>query len=210
MPGNCCGAGCTPADNVSPRYRKALWVALWINIVMFIVEIVGAFASGSASLLADAADFFGDALNYGLSLAVLSSGLLWRTRVALLKGITMGVFGSIVLIKAGWNAMTGTVPEPQIMGVVALLALLANIGVALMLYAFRNGDADMRAVWLCSRNDAIGNVAVMLAALGVASTGQAWPDLVVAGVMGVLGLTAATTVIRHARKELARLQPTGR
>lgn len=202
MAGGCCGASCSQHTDLSPRYRRVLWVALWVNALMFAVEVVGGFHSGSASLLADAADFLGDAANYGLSLAVLSLGLLWRARAALVKGLTMGGFGVFVLGKAAWNAMTGVPPEPTVMGVIAVLALLANGGVAVMLYAFRNGDANMRSVWLCSRNDAIGNVAVMLAAVGVFGTGQAWPDLVVAGVMGTLGLTAAAAVIRHARMEL--------
>jgi Co/Zn/Cd efflux system component len=184
-------------------------VALWVNALMFAVEVGGGFRSGSASLLADAADFLGDAANYGLSLAVLSLGLLWRARAALVKGLTMGGFGVFVLGKAAWNAMTGVPPEPAVMGVIAVLALLANGGVAVMLYAFRNGDANMRSVWLCSRNDAIGNVAVMLAAAGVFGTGQAWPDLIVAGVMGTLGLTSALAVMRHAREELAAIPQTG-
>jgi Co/Zn/Cd efflux system component len=193
---------------MSPRYRKALWVALWVNALMFTVEVSGGLHSGSASLLADAADFLGDAANYGLSLAVLSLGLLWRARAALVKGLTMGGFGIFVLGKAAWNAMTGVPPEAAMMGVVAVLALLANGGVAIMLYAFRNGDANMRSVWLCSRNDAIGNMAVMLAAAGVFGTGQAWPDLIVAGLMGTLGLTSALAVVRHAGKELATIPQT--
>lgn len=203
MAGDCCGVGCATRDGIDPRYRKALWAALWINSAMFVAEIIGGFQSGSVSLLADAADFLGDAANYGLTLAVLSLGLRWRARAALVKGFTMGAFGVFVLGKAAWSAMTGLPPQPATMGAIAFVALMANVGVALMLYAFRNGDANMRSVWLCSRNDAIGNVAVMLAALGVFGTGQAWPDLVVAGVMGTLGLTAAAAVVRHARKELA-------
>lgn len=203
MADQCCAAACAAGGAINPRYRRALWAALWINAAMFAVEIAGAIASGSVSLLADAADFLGDAANYGLSLAVLPLGLAWRARAALAKGLAMGVFGVFVLVMAGWNAMSGAPPEPYTMGAIALLALMANTGVAIMLYAFRNGDANMLSVWLCSRNDVIGNVAVMLAALGVLGTGQAWPDLAVAGVMGMLGLTAAVAVVRHARAELA-------
>ncbi len=208
MAGGCCGASCSQHTDLSPRYRRVLWVALWVNALMFAVEVGGGFRSGSASLLADAGDFLGDAANYGLSLAALSLGLLWRARAALVKGLTMGGFGVFVLSKAAWNAMTGVPPEPTVMGVIAVLALLANGGVAVMLYAFRNGDANMRSVWLCSRNDAIGNVAVMLAAVGVFGTGRAWPDLIVAGVMGMLGLTSALAVVRHAGKELATIPQT--
>ena len=204
MPGCSCATSCEPTQAVvSPRYRRALWVALILNAVMFFVEITGGLQSGSVSLLADAVDFAGDAANYGLSLAVLSMGLAWRARAALTKGITMGVYGLLVLAKAAWAAALGILPEPLTMGLVALLALAVNIGVAIMLYAFRNGDANMRAVWLCSRNDAIGNIAVALAALGVFGTGTAWPDLLVAGAMAALALTASVAVVRHARVELA-------
>lgn len=192
---------------MSPRYRRALWVALILNAVMFFVEIVGGLQSGSVSLLADAVDFAGDAANYGLSLAVLSMGLVWRARAAWVKGVTMGAYGVLVLAKTAWVAAQGIPPEPMTMGLVALLALAVNVGVAIMLYAWRNGDANMRSVWLCSRNDAIGNVAVAIAALGVFGTGSAWPDLLVAGVMATLALTASVTVVRHARAELIQAVP---
>jgi Co/Zn/Cd efflux system component len=182
-------------------------VALVLNAVMFFVEIAGGLQSGSVSLLADAVDFAGDAFNYGLSLAVLSMGLVWRARAAWVKGMTMGAYGVLVLAKTAWAAAQGIPPEPMTMGLVALLALAVNVGVAIMLYAWRNGDANMRSVWLCSRNDAIGNVAVAIAALGVFGTGSAWPDLLVAGVMATLALTASVTVVRHARAELVLAVP---
>jgi Co/Zn/Cd efflux system component len=182
-------------------------VALVLNAVMFFVEIAGGLQSGSVSLLADAVDFAGDAFNYGLSLAVLSMGLAWRARAAWVKGVTIGAYGVLVLAKTAWAAALGVQPEPMTMGLVALLALAVNVGVAIMLYAWRNGDANMRSVWLCSRNDAIGNVAVAIAALGVFGTGSAWPDLLVAGVMATLALTASVTVVRHARAELVLAAP---
>jgi Co/Zn/Cd efflux system component len=198
-----CTDHCSPRNEpVSPRFRRTLWIALVINIVMFGVEFAAGLRADSVSLLADAVDFLGDAANYGLSLFVLSMLPVWRSRAALLKGLTMGAYGVFVLSQAGWNAMSGVVPEAAIMGMVGLLALIANVSVAALLYAFREGDANMRSVWLCSRNDAIGNVAVMLAALGVFGTGTAWPDLAVAVGMGLLALTAARAVIRQARKEL--------
>ncbi|HWH74983.1 MAG TPA: cation transporter [Methylibium sp.] len=186
----------------SPRYRRILWIALLVNAAMFAVELGGGLHAGSVSLLADAVDFFGDAANYGLSLWVLGMALAWRARAALFKGLTMGAFGVFVLGKAAWSAIAGTVPEPITMGAIGLLALLANVSVAVLLYAWREGDANMRSVWLCSRNDAIGNVAVMAAALGVFGSGRGWPDLAVAAVMGVLAVTAADSVIRQARDEL--------
>ncbi len=210
---NSCGShGCAathPTTAVSPRYRRVLWAALVINAAMFGVELAGGLHSGSVSLLADAVDFFGDAANYGISLLVLGMALTWRARAALFKGLTMGAFGIFVLGRAAWSATTGTVPEPLTMGLIGALALLANVAVAVMLYAWREGDANMRSVWLCSRNDAIGNLAVMAAALGVSGTTSGWPDLAVAAVMGVLALTAAQSVARQARAEL-RPGPTAR
>jgi Co/Zn/Cd efflux system component len=178
-------------------------VALAINALMFLVEIGGGLKSGSVSLLADAVDFAGDAANYGLSLAVLAMGSLWRARAALVKGLTMGAYGLLVLGKTVWAAMSGVPPEPITMGAIALLALAANVSVAMMLYAFRDGDANMRSVWLCSRNDAIVNVAVGLAALGVLGTGTAWPDLSVAAVIASLALSGAWSIVRQARGEIA-------
>jgi Co/Zn/Cd efflux system component len=203
MSDTCCSHSCaTPAARQSPRYRRVLWAALIINIAMFIVELACGLQGGSVSLLADAVDFFGDAANYGISLLVLGMALTWRARAALLKGLSMGAFGLFVLSRAVWSAAAGTVPEPVTMGAIGALALLANVSVAAMLYAWREGDANMRSVWLCSRNDAIGNLAVMAAALGVFGTGSGWPDLAVAAVMGVLAMTAARSVIQQARAEL--------
>ena len=188
----------------TPRYRRVLWVALALNVAMFAVEIGAGFRSGSVSLLADAIDFFGDAANYGVTLAVLSMGLAWRARAAVLKGLSMVGFGLFVAGKTLWSAMQGVPPEALTMGLVGTLALGVNVAVALMLYAFREGDDNMRSVWLCSRNDAIGNVAVMLAALGVFGTGTAWPDLAVAAVMAALALSGGWSVLRQARGELGR------
>ncbi|SEP58144.1 Co/Zn/Cd efflux system component [Azotobacter beijerinckii] len=207
MPGACCSS-CSTSIPVSPRFRRALWVALFVNAAMFAVEIGAGVKSGSVSLLADSLDFAGDAANYGISLAVLAMGLAWRARAALVKGITMAAFGVFVLVKTGWSAYAGIPPEPLTMGAVGLLALFANAGVALMLYAFRDGDANMRAVWLCSRNDAIGNLAVMLAAAGVFGTGSGWPDALVALLMAALALSAGTAVVRQARQELAQAAQT--
>jgi Co/Zn/Cd efflux system component len=202
----CCSHGCAaPPAIQSPRYRRVLWAALVINAAMFGVELAGGLRAGSVSLLADAVDFFGDAANYGISLAVLGMAQTWRARAALFKGLSMGAFGIFVLGRAAWSAAAGTVPEPVTMGAIGTLALLANVVVAAMLYAWREGDANMRSVWLCSRNDAIGNLAVMAAALGVFGTGSAWPDLAVAAVMGFLALSAAHSIVRHARAELRPL-----
>jgi len=206
MSAHCCDHDPKPsaAQANSPRYRRILWVALAVNLAMFGIEIGAGLQSGSVSLLADAIDFFGDAANYGVSLAVLSMGLVWRARAALLKAASMLGFGVFVLGRAFWVATQGGTPEALTMGAIGLLALIANVGVAALLYAYREGDANMRSVWLCSRNDAIGNVAVMLAALGVFGTGSAWPDLGVAAAMAALAITGAYSVFRQARKELRR------
>ena len=202
MAKDCCDSGCSSNTLITPRYRKILMIALAINAAMFIVEVVGGFNASSVSLMADAIDFFGDAMNYTISLLVLSMSLMWRARAALFKGITMGLFGLFVLASAVWSFIHGKVPEPYTMGLIGMLALVANVSVALMLYAYREGDANMRSVWLCSRNDAIGNLAVILAAVGVFGSGSAWPDLLVAMIMASLSLTASFQISTQAFKEL--------
>jgi Co/Zn/Cd efflux system component len=202
---SCCSGGCSSdKPPVDAKYRRILWIALCVNAVMFAIELFGGLSAGSVSLLADSVDFFGDAANYGVSLFVLALAPIWRSRTALLKGMTMGGYGIFVLLAAGWNFVNGTVPASQTMGVIGALALASNLGVAALLYAYRNGDSDMRSVWLCTRNDAIGNAAVILAALGVFGTGSGWPDILVACIMGMLGITASRSVIRHARDEMRK------
>lgn len=193
---------CQPAP-VKPdgRFRTALWIALIINLLMFVVELFGGMYAHSAALWADALDFFGDAANYAISLVVLGMSLYWRATVALLKGITMATFGCLVLVKTVYNYMQGIPPEAITMGVIGGLALVANVVAAVILYRFRDGDSNMKSVWLCSRNDAIGNVAVILAAVGVFGTGSLLPDIIVAVIMAGLGLTAGYQVIKKAWAE---------
>jgi len=199
MSAHCCPP---PPPSVNPAYRRALWVALGVNALMFVVEAAASWQSGSLALLADSIDFFGDAANYALSLVVVGMALTVRAKAALVKAACMGAFGVFVLGQAAWRLGSGAAPEAFTMGVVGFAALLANVGVAWMLFRFRGGDSQMRSVWICSRNDAIGNLAVMAAALGVFGTGHAWPDLAVAAVMGGLALSGAHTVWRQARAEL--------
>ena len=205
---DCCDGGCAanppPAD---PAYRRVLWIALLVNALMFGVELAGGWLAGSVSLLADAVDFLGDAANYGVSLFVLGLAPIWRARTALLKGATMGAYGVFVIGSALLHLAAGTVPQAQTMGMVGFAALAANLLVAALLFAYRKGDANMRSVWLCTRNDAIGNLAVMLAAFGVWRSGSGVPDLLVAGVMGILGLSAARSVIAQARPHPGRPFP---
>lgn len=191
---------------VDIRYRRILMLALILNALMFGVEVVAGSAASSNALLADALDFLGDAANYGISLFVLGMALQMRARAALLKGVTMGLFGLWVLGKASWDIFYGITPEALTMGVVGALALATNLSVAFLLYRYRTGDSNMQSVWICSRNDAIGNIAVMLAALGVGLTGSAWPDIAVAFGMALLALSGAAHVIKQARTEM-KVQP---
>ena len=184
-------------------YRRVLWIALFANVAMFLVEIVAAVWSGSSALAADAADFLGDSANYALSLGAIAAGGLWISRVALLKGMAMSLYGVAVLAYAGWRAWLNVPPEALTMGAVGLLALAVNFGVAAMLYRFREGDANMRSVWLCTRNDVIANVLVLVAAAGVFGTGTVWPDVGAALILAVLGLSSGRIVIRQARAELS-------
>lgn len=199
MSAACCPTRPSAAD---PAYRRVLAIALILNAAMFVVELVSGVAAGSSSLLADAVDFAGDASNYALSLGALVLLPAWRPRVAYFKGISMGAYGILVLAITAWHAHRGTVPEAATMGAVALLALAVNVGVAVLLYRYRQGDADMRSVWLCSRNDAIGNVAVMTAAAGVLGSGSGWPDWLVAALLVSLALTASVSVVRQAGREI--------
>ena len=172
-------------------YRRVLWAALAINGAMFLIEVATGLMAGSASLQADALDFLADAANYGISLFVAGMALRYRARAALAKGITMGLFGLSVLGTSIWHAVYGTLPEVVTMGVVGFTALIANAVSLALLWAYRAGDSNMRSVWLCSRNDVLGNFAVLLAALGVFGTGQGWPDVIVASIMGGLALHSA-------------------
>lgn len=199
MATNCCASS---AVHTSKRYRRALWVAFGLNATMLILEIVMGAKSASLSLLADSLDFFADSANYLMSLVVLPMALAYRAKVAWFKGLVMAVSGVLILLMACVRAWTGVLPNYEQMGVIGLLALFAN-GLSLwVLYHFREGDSNMRSVWLCSRNDAIGNVAVMVAGGLVALTGTNYPDLVVAVILATLALTTAHTIIKQARLEL--------
>lgn len=206
MGAHCCGSGHQHGAENRQRdasYRRVLWIALAINAAMFLVEIGAGLATGSVSLQADALDFLADAGNYGISLFVIGMALRYRARAALAKGATMGLFGLWVIGATVWQAVSGTLPDAVTMGAVGFAALIANAAVFGLLWAYRAGDSNMRSVWLCSRNDVIGNIAVMLAALGVFGTGTGWPDVIVAAAMAVLALQGSWAVIRQASDELS-------
>jgi Co/Zn/Cd efflux system component len=201
---DCC---CPPPLNLDPHrgnnaYRRVLWTVLAINAAMFLVEIGAGLAAGSASLQADALDFLGDAANYAISLFVVGMALRYRAGAALAKAATMGAFGLWVIATVVWHALHGTLPSAFTMGAVGVAALAANAASFALLWAYREGDANMRSAWICTRNDVLGNLAVLLAAAGVFGTGTGWPDLIVAAIMSALALQGAATVAKQAASEL--------
>jgi Co/Zn/Cd efflux system component len=202
MSTDCCNHCHEPDRQRDAAYRRVLWLVLAINAVMFAIEIGAGLAAGSVSLQADALDFLGDVANYGISLFVVGMALRYRAMAALGKGATMMAFGIWVLAVAGWHIHHGTLPQAFTMGAVGFAALLANVASFGLLWAFRSGDANMRSAWICTRNDVLGNVAVLLAALGVFGTGTGWPDVIVAAIMAALALQGAAVVIRQSLGEL--------
>ena len=202
MAKNCCVAADVGDAHNDPRWRRVLWMALALNAIMFAIEIVAGIAADSRALQADALDFLGDSANYAISLGVAGMAIAWRARAALAKAATMLGFGLWVLGWALWGFFASASPDAGTMGIVGFLALAVNIAVAAMLFQYRTGDANMRSVWICSRNDAIGNIAVLAAAVGVFGTGRAWPDLVVASIMAGLAVWGSAEVFKQARGEL--------
>ncbi len=200
----CCGdERCAPTKAIETAgWRRVLWIALAINAMMFVTEIAAGVSAGSVSLQADALDFLGDSANYAVSLAVAGLNLTWRARAAFAKGASLTALGLWVAASTVWHAAFRTLPQAEVMGAVGLAAIIANGGVALLLYRFRTGDANMRSVWICSRNDVIGNAAVLLAAAGVFGTGTGWPDILVAAVMALLGLAGGREIMKHAARDL--------
>jgi len=203
---NCCDH-CPTLDphRGNAAFRRVLWAVLGINAAMFLIEIGAGLAAGSASLQADALDFFGDAANYAISLFVVAMVLRYRAMAALAKGSTMGLFGLWIIGTVVWHALQGTLPSAFTMGTVGFLALAANAASFGLLWAHRDGDANMRSAWICTRNDVLGNLAVLIAAAGVFGTGTGWPDVVVAAVMATLALQGAWLVIRQSLGELRQL-----
>ena len=201
MAGGCCDGGAA-FDGMSRAYKKVLWTVIAINGAMFLVEMGAGLQAGSQALQADALDFFGDTATYAISLMVLGQALHLRAKAALFKGLTLAAFGVYVLGSSLYHMIFIGQPEPFTIGVVGVLALVANLTSAFLLFRFRDGDANVRSVWLCSRNDAIGNVAVIFAAAGVWLTGTAWPDLVVAAAMALLFLNGARQITDQALAEL--------
>ena len=203
MAGSCCGHD-AKFDGVSDEFKKALWMVIAINGIMFVVEMTAGAFAGSKALQADALDFLGDTVTYAISLYVIGMSLRVRATAALVKGLSLGAMGLWVLGSTAYQVLVLGVPSATVMGAVGFLALAANLASVLLLMRFKDGDANVRSVWLCSRNDAIGNVAVVVAAAGVFLTGTAWPDLVVAALMAGLFLWSAAQIVRQAATEMRR------
>ena len=196
----CCGSD-AKFDGVSEDYKRRLWLVIAINVLMFVVEMSAGRLAQSQALQADALDFLGDALTYGISLAVIGSSIAVRTNEALFKGISLLIVGAWVFGSTVYRVFYGGVPAAEIMGWVGFLALIANCASVLLLMTYKEGDANVRSVWLCSRNDAIGNIAVLMAALGVWGTASGWPDLIVAGIMASLFLSSSFQIIKQSLEE---------
>jgi len=206
MSDSCCGAD-VRFDGLDPRYKRVLWTVIAINAVMFVVEIAAGRIAGSQALQADALDFLGDTLTYGLSLAVIGRSIQTRSFAALFKGLTLTVMGLWVFGSTLYHVLVLGVPRAEIMGVIGFLALAANVASVLLLLRYKDGDANVRSVWLCSRNDAIGNVAVMGAALAVWGTTSAWPDLLVAAIMAGLFLWSSAQILQQGWREYRAGEP---
>jgi Co/Zn/Cd efflux system component len=205
MGGQCCGED-LKFDGMSVAFKLSLWAVIAINAVMFVIEMTAGFASSSQALKVDALDFLGDTITYGLSLYVIGMPGVWRARAALFKGASLAAMGLWVLGSTFYFTLSNNLPEAQIMGSIGALALAANLLSVVILLKYRNGDSNVRSVWLCSRNDTIGNVAVIMAAGGVWGTGTAWPDLTVAVIMASLFLWSSVSIIRQAREEISTSQ----
>ena len=202
MAGGCCGGCETTAPTQDKTWRRVLWIALAINAGMFGIELAAGVVAHSASLKADALDFLGDAANYAISLGVAGLALTWRAWAAFAKGASLLLLGLWVLASAVSTAIAGTLPKAETMGVIGVAAFIANLACAVMLWRYREGDANRRSVWICSRNDAIGNLAVVAAAAGVFGTGTGWPDIIVAAILAGLGISGGWQIMRQAFGEL--------
>jgi Co/Zn/Cd efflux system component len=201
MSGCSCGSD-VKFEGLSAAYKRALWVVIAINGAMFVVEMLAGTIAGSQALKADALDFLGDTATYAVSMFVIGMPLVWRARAALFKGLSLGAMGLWVLGSTAYHVLLLGLPRAEVMGLIGLLALLANLASVLILLKYRNGDANVRSVWLCSRNDALGNLAVVFAAGGVWTTETAWPDLIVAGVMASLFLWSSVQIVHQASQEM--------
>ncbi len=193
---------CCKVRTISEQQRRVVQVVLWINSGMFLLEATAGLLSHSTALLADSVDMLGDAIVYGFSLYVIGRGSVWLGRAAMLKGVIMAVFGMVVLAHVVIKTVHGFVPAAEVMGVVGILALAANLICLVLLWQHRGDDINMRSAWVCSRNDVIGNAGVLLAAVAVYLTGSPWPDIVIGLLIATLFIRSAIFIIREASREL--------
>jgi len=190
-------------SHITPLYQRALWIVILLNVGFGLIEMIGGFFARSQALKADALDFLGDGLITLLGVLSIGWSLLWRAYSALIQGLFLGALGIGVLVSTTYRVIVIDQPEPELMGVLGAIALVVNIMAAVVLIPHRTGDANVRAVWLFSRNDAIGNIAVVTAAGLVAWTGAPWPDLVVAAVIAGLFLHSSWVIVRDAQADLS-------
>ena len=200
--GACCHHNQTTFDGLSADYRRRLWLVISLNAGMFLVELSAGALAGSRALQADALDFLGDSLTYGVSLAVIGAAVRVRAWAAFAKGVSLTMMGLWVFGATAYQVLIAGVPRAEVMGVVGFMALAANVASVLLLARYKDGDSNVRSVWLCSRNDAIGNVAVMIAAAGVWWTATRWPDLIVAAIMATLFLYSSAQILAQALREI--------
>ena len=201
MSAHCCGHDST-FEGLSADYRRRLWAVIAINAAMFVVELAAGALAGSQALQADALDFLADSLTYGISLAVIGAAVRVRAWAAFAKGLSLTVMGLWVFGSTAWHVLVLGVPRAGDHGDRRLPGARRQRGQRPVAGALRDGDANVRSVWLCSRNDAIGNVAVMIAALGVWGTASRWPDLLVAAIMASLFLWSSVQILRQSAREL--------
>lgn len=195
--------------HVTPAYIRALWTVMLLNLGYGLVEIIGGFIAGSQALKADALDFLGDGLFSARGLIAVGWSLAARAKAALRQGIFLGLLGIGILLVTAYRVLVLQQPQAQLMGILGLIALAVNVAAAAVLIPHRHGDANVRAVWFFSRNDAIGNCTVVLAALLVAWAGTPWPDLLAAVIIAGLSLQSSFAIIRDARKELMSARARG-
>jgi Co/Zn/Cd efflux system component len=205
MSTDCCSDG-SRFEGLSAEYKRRLWFVIAINASMFFVEMAAGALAGSLALQADALDFLGDATTYGISLAVIGTSIQIRARAAILKALSLTAMALWVLGSTAYHVLILGVPRAGVMGAIGILALATNAASVLLLMRYKDGDANVRSVWLCSRNDAIGNVAVMIAALAVWGTATKWPDLIVAAIMAGLFLNSSIQILRQSFREIREMR----
>jgi Co/Zn/Cd efflux system component len=203
MSANCGDSHCSTSQADSPAYRRVLWACLIANAIMFVVQIIASHLAHSVALLANSLDFLSDAANYGISIYVLGHSLAVKAKASIFKGASLGLIGLWAAYETFRQAFEPVVPEPILMTVISIIALAVNVGCAVLLYRYRSGNSNTQSVWLCSRNDALGNIAVMFAAGGVFAFASVWPDVIVAAILGWLAISAAWQILSAARKELS-------